>query len=266
MLLGEMLQDILLFGCVAATVVGARWLAGKLGWMPETYYIVRTMAEHARAVLTQKLGLVRDAESDGDGPLIRDGFRVSFDVDERSRSFCRVDWGSEASPAEPESDFEFGHPRYAGDAVLAWVDPQKPMEHLDWCLDLAHAACGSGLWGELEKTHGLARSQLPGQHPVLQGSVHGRAVSLSQSAEGLSLVASMPQGLEAVLGSGSTGNPVLDMLLDTTGVPPGAEEAVLALVHGHGARLQDGELSLLHAGPLADFWPAVNVLLQGLRP
>lgn len=263
---GGMLQDILLFACVVATLYGARWMAGKLGWMPETSYIVRTMAEHARAVLTQKLGLVRDSDSEAEGALIRDGFRVSFDVDERSRTLCRVYWASQAEPPEPEPPLEFGVPRLTGDAVLAWVDPQEPMEHLDWCVDLAHAACGTGLWGELEQTHGLARSLLRNQVPVLQGSVYGRAVSLSQSGAGVSLVAAVPLGLEAALGSGNTGNPVLDMLLETKGVPPGAEEAVLALVHGQGARLKHGELSLTFAGPLGDVWPAVNLLLQSLRP
>ncbi|MFT5585866.1 MAG: hypothetical protein ACI9VR_003461 [Cognaticolwellia sp.] len=258
---GAFVQDLFLFGCVLGTMYGARWIAGKLGWLPETSFLIRTMADHARAVLREKLGLLTGEKEPE--RLEKEGFPVGFLVDDRSRSLCHVALEAEAPLGELK--LEFGVPIYVGAAVVAWVDPQQPTEHLDWCLDMAHAVHGSGLWGELELAYGLTKGRLQTGHPFIQGSVHGRAVCITQTADGLSLVASVPAGLRAVLGAGETGNPVLDMLLETQGVPPGAEEAVLSLVHGLGAQLQDGELGVLHAGPLGAVWPAVRTLLGAVE-
>lgn len=216
-LAAEIFQDVVLLGFVLVITVGARWVGWKLGWLANPWVVMRTAAEHARALLNDKLGLVKGPVPGLEQPL-------------------------------------------TGDGVV--VDPARPMEPLDRAMDLAHDARGTGLWGELRQSYGMTLGRLESGHPFLQGSVHGQGVSITQSAAGLSLVASVPKGLRAVLGAGDTGNPVLDMLLDTQGIPPGADEAVLALVHGHGAQLQDGELSLLYPGPLGDVWPMVELLLR----
>lgn len=54
------------------------------------------------------------------------------------------------------------------------------------------------------------------------------------------------------------------MLLETDGIPPAAHDAVLRLVHGQGAVLEQGQLRLLHAGPLKEVWPATQDLLLAL--
>lgn len=240
-------------------------MAWKLGWVPETGFVVRMVAEHARAVLRKQLGLAGRSDKAFEEALRREGFEVRFHVDGRSRTLCHVGLEGEDLPDTQGLELAFGEPVYLGARVLAWVDPQKPLASLPWLLDLAHAAQRSGPWGRLITEHGLQAQRSETGETTLRGRVHGRSLTLTQSPDrGLQLQAELPQTLRVVLGKGQTGNPVMDMLVDAQGLPAGSDEAVLSLVHGHGARMEAGALQVSHRGPLMDLWPAVEVLLAGL--
>ncbi len=261
----EVLRDLLLLGCVAVFLYGGRWVAWKLGWVPETGFVVRMVAEHARAVLRKQLGFAGRSDKAFEEVLHREGFEVRFEVDVRSRTLCHVGLAGEDLPDTQGLELAFGEPAYLGARVFAWVDPQKPLETLPWLLDLAHAAQRSGPWAALITDHELQAQRSETGETTLQGTVHGRSICLTQSpARGLQLQAEIPQTLRVVLGRGQTGNPVMDMLVDAQGLPPGSDEAVLSLVHGHGARMDGGALQVTHRGPLMDLWPAVEVLLAAL--
>lgn len=72
----------------------------------------------------------------------------------------------------------------------------------------------------------------------LHGSVGPADLDVQFDEGGWSLRARTALSYVARPGTGSSGNPVLDMLVAVRGpVPAGTEEAVLALVHGQGARI-----------------------------
>lgn len=249
------------------------WAIGKLVWkrlersgqLPLSFGKGVSAADRARRRLAQTTALLPSSSEGFERGLVRDGMEVGVTVDARARSLLIVRLNTDSTPPLASLELPFRVPTYAGSIVVTWVDPGAPLAELDWCLDLAHAARGTGLWGELALREELQAARLESGHPFLQGCVSDSAVSIVRGPEGLSVVASVPDGVSARPGQGDTGNPVLDLLLDTQGLPAAAHEAVLLLVHGQGGTLEQGQLRVLHPGPLGEVWPAVQVLLTALR-
>ncbi|MFT5585865.1 MAG: hypothetical protein ACI9VR_003460 [Cognaticolwellia sp.] len=260
-------MELIFVGVAIGTLFG--WLAWKAaegaGFLPGLGFTRRHIRQLAVDTLNQEPKLFPSSNPVLLSGMVRDGFEIDFVVDAQARTVLRVALNPAEAPDIDDLVLPLHWPVYAGNLVLEWVDPKDPLRHLEWCLDLVHAASGTGLWGQIAAQYEMYAGRMVSGHPYLKGRVCGRELSIVQSAEGLSLVTSIPSTLRAVLGTGSSGNPVVDLLLDTQDIPPNAHEAVLVLVHGLGATLQDGELKLLHLGPLGAVWPSLFTLLDELR-
>lgn len=165
-----------------------------------------------------------------------------------------------------QTPLELGVPHFEDGYALMWVDRDAPLAALSWVVDVAHAHAQSGGWAAVAEQHDLVGGTRADGQPGLSGHVMGRALSLGQlDASGIHLTLAVPQGLYPRPGTGGIGDPVMDLLVESSGVPAEAREAVLALVHGRGACIEQGELRLCHLGPLAEIWPEVLGLLEALE-
>ena len=128
-----MFQDLLLLGCVVASMYGAWWAGWRLGWLAEPSFIVRTMVEHAWAVLTLRLGLSRSAGTALESAPSLDGFQAGSALGEHSLTMCHFVLDPQAMGSVSDLELEFRVAIYAGSAVVVWVDPQHHSERTDRC-------------------------------------------------------------------------------------------------------------------------------------
>lgn len=172
------------------------WVIGKLvrpylersGKLPMKTDASLSATERARRRLAQEPTLLPTTTPGFERGLVREGMEVGVTVDGRARSLICIRLNTESPPVLEDVELPFRVPSYAGPLVLTWVDPAAPLAELDWALDLAHAAAGSGLWGELAASDDLEAGRLDSGHPFLQGRVLGRPVSIVRGAEGLGVV------------------------------------------------------------------------------
>ncbi len=128
-----MVQDLLLLGCVVATMYGTWWAGWKLGWLAEPAFVVRTMFEHAWSLLSQRLGSNRGARTAVETDSSLDGFQAGYALGEHSLTMCHLVLDPQAMESVSELDLEFRVAVYAGPAVAVWVDPQHGLERSDRC-------------------------------------------------------------------------------------------------------------------------------------
>lgn len=200
------------------------------------------------------------AKGGTEGQMQRGVHALRFVVDRRARTLLQIDVGAKGAKDFTKLDLELCVPVCVGGYVVMWVDAERPFADLAWPIDLADACRAAGLWGSLADQHAL-RLFWEQDYPRLKGKLSGRAVALTQTSAGVQLRVQVNSELFAERGSGDCGDPVLDLLIDSRGVPLGAREAVLALVHGKGAEISDGRLTLLYPGSLQDVWPELLTLL-----
>lgn len=128
-----MVQDLLLLGCVVATMYGTWWAGWKLGWLAEPAFVVRTIIEHAWAVLSLRLGLNRIGRTAVETAPSLDGFQAGSALGEHSLTMCHFVLYPQAMESVSDLDLEFRLALYTGSAVVVWVDPQHCLEHTDRC-------------------------------------------------------------------------------------------------------------------------------------
>jgi hypothetical protein len=99
----------------------------------------------------------------------------------------------------------------------------------------------------------------------LVGELNGRPVTATASGPLLTLAVDLDVHMRASAGSGSCGNPVLDALIDSSGVPEGDEGRILGFVHGEGGRIEGGQTqgctATLSGPTLAPLLAAMTALL-----
>jgi hypothetical protein len=128
-----MLQDLLLLGCVVASMYGAWWAGWKLGWLAEPSFIVRTMVEHAWAVLNLRLGLNRRAGTAVETAPSLNSFQAGSALGQHSLTMCHFVLDPQAMESVSDLELEFRVAIYAGSARVVWVDPQHHLERTDRC-------------------------------------------------------------------------------------------------------------------------------------
>ena len=183
-----------------------------------------------------------------------DGQRtVQAHVAPDGRTILWVAVGSESGVDEP--DLEYLTPTLSPGWILTWVDPAHPLAALEFTLHFAQAIEGHGPWVEFAEARTLRLSLSPEFQPSLSGSLNGREVHLRPRVSTVSITTAVDDSLRAVPGSGATGNPVLDMFLDTSNVSADLTESVLALLHHGNGQIQHGTLTSIVPIGLAEAWP-----------
>lgn len=206
------------------------------------------------------------AKGGSEGSLEREGLALRFVVDGRARTLAQIDVCATGARDFTAQALELGVPLFLDGYALVWVDGDRPLSDLGWVLDLAHAYGGTGSWGALAAQHDLVWGRGAEGYPELKGPVAGRACLLRQQGpSGIYLELALPPELFAQPGTGVSGDPMMDLLVESSGIPEGAREAVLALVHGRGARIGEGQLRLSHPGRLGELWPEVWALVEALE-
>lgn len=144
--------------------------------------------------------------------------------------------------------------------LSCWVDPKHWDRPLPQMCALRDALMGQGPWAEVAREHGLVLTQSPVGMPRLQGTLHDRSLQVEATGEGLWVHAEVDPSLYAAPGRGRSGNPVLDLCMDTRGVPDTLVEALLQLLHQQGGSCVDGALKTHWDGSLGELLG----LLQGV--
>lgn len=149
--------------------------------------------------------------------------------------------------------------------LTCWVDPKHWEEPLPDMLILRDALSGEGVWAELATAHKLELSQTPAGLPRIAGSVHGRSLQIEATGEDLWVHAQAAPTLRALPGTGQSGNPVLDLCMDTQGVPEDLVTPLLELLHRQGGRCLDGALETHWEGGLAELFEQLLPVLSHNR-
>ena len=200
------------------------------------------------------------AKGGTEGQMQRGVHALRFVVDRRARTLVQIDVAAKGAKDFSKLALELCVPVCESGYVVMWVDAEQPFESLGWPVDLADACRSAGLWGRLAEQHAL-RLLWAEDYPRLKGMLLGRSLELTQTSAGVLLSVQVNPELFAERGRGDCGDPVLDLLIDSRRVPLAAREAVLALVHGKGAEIGGGRLTLLYPGSLQDVWPELLTLL-----
>jgi hypothetical protein len=198
------------------------------------------------------------AKGGTEGEMQRGGHTLRFHVDQRARTLVQIDVGAKGAKDFTKTPLEICVPTVIDGYVVMWVDAEQPFEHLAWPIDLADAVERKGLWGQLADQHALVWS---GEHLKLEGLIGDRVVEISLEDGAVCVSVQVSPSLYAERGTGQSGDPVLDMLVDSHGIPGPARELVLGLVHGHHAEISGGWLQLRHQGSLPEVWPEIEALL-----
>ncbi len=89
---------------------------------------------------------------------------------------------------------------------------------------------------------------------TIDGDHEGLEFSIRQKGHRASVRVDLPGARAATVwarpGKGDSGNPVLDMLIDSQGIPESVVEQVLDLVHGRGGVIEKGSIRVLWDGDL----------------
>ena len=132
--------------------------------------------------------------------------------------------------------------------LTCWVDPKHWNTPLPAMLILRDALSGEGEWAHVAAEHKLKLTQTSKGLPRLEGSIHGRTLQIEATGEGLWVRAQTDPTLRAIPGKGNSGNPVLDLCMDTHGVPEVLTTPMLELLHQQGGRCVDGVLESTWTG------------------
>ncbi len=226
----------------------------------------KALIAQTRVRLLEENPELAPAKGGSEGSLEREGLALRFVVDGRARTLVQIDVCATGARDFTEQELTLGVPRFVSGYALVWVNGDRPLADLEWVLDLAHAYAGTGSWGALAAQHDLVWGRGAEGYPELKGPVAGRACLLRQEGpSGLYLELALPPGLYARPGTGVSGDPMMDLLVESSGIPVGAREAVLALVHGRGAHIEGGRLQLSHPGSLGALWPELWALVEALE-
>ena len=98
-----------------------------------------------------------------------------------------------------------------------------------------------------------------------EGRVDGVEVSVRQNGHVADVQVSMPQQVFVRPGQGNSGNPVLDLLVDSQGIPDALVEPVLEVVHGRGGVIDCGALRVTWTGDIKGCLDTVLAIARGLR-
>ncbi len=199
--------------------------------------------------------------------LAEHGFTNTFD-----KLYCAPDWGEYcnfkvqirpkqstiivptlrapygALPREADVDF-------APDALL--VRFLTGSQFVEPALERAKAVANeyreAGQWNEAAKSYGLSFRFASGLRTI-DGDHEGMEISIRQEGHKARVWVDLPGARAATVwarpGKGDSGNPVLDMLIDSQGIPESVVEQVLDLVHGRGGTIEKGDIRVLWEGDM----------------
>ena len=162
----------------------------------------------------------------------------------QDRSTLEVNFGMLPYGQPEEEDIEFVGRR----AVLTFPTSRDEVEPaLSRVAELRSVYVNAGRWRQAAEEHGLNFRVAYGLRRI-----EGDGFLALQEARHAVITAHVPPQVRAVPGSGNSGNPVLDMLIDSQHVPDELVESVLDLVHGRGATIRDGQLRLEWSGDMVE--------------
>ena len=122
----------------------------------------------------------------------------------------------------------------------------------------------AGAWHVAARHHGLRFRFASGLRHI-QGKVDGIEVSVRQNGQVADVQVSVPQQVFVRPGKGDSGNPVLDLLVDSQGIPDAVVEPVLEVVHGRGGVIDRGVLRVSWTGDIKGCLDSVLAIARGLR-
>lgn len=156
---------------------------------------------------------------------------------------------------------------FSPDGIL--VHFQTGIEHVEEALvraeELLLEAEEAGRWRVAAETHGLRFRMAAGLRQIHGSTRDGVEISVRQKGSAAEVWADIPHGPWARPGRGSCGNPVLDMLIDSHGIPDSECERVLEVVHGHGGLLDQGRLQVSWSGDMDHCLDTVLTIARALR-
>jgi hypothetical protein len=138
--------------------------------------------------------------------------------------------------------------------LTCWVDPKHWDKPLPAMLVLRDALAGEGEWAQVAMAHNLQLTQTPAGLPRLEGRIHGRSLQIEATGEGLWVRTQTDPSLRAIPGRGDSGNPVLDLCMDTHGVPEALITPLLELLHQQGGRCSEGALETSWTGGVEELF------------
>jgi len=164
-----------------------------------------------------------------------------------------------AFPEEPDAEF-------TDDGVLVHFppSPEQVSPSLARAERLQRQVEEAGAWHVAARHHGLRFRFASGLRHI-QGKVDGIEVSVRQNGQVADVQVSVPQQVFVRPGKGDSGNPVLDLLVDSQGIPDAVVEPVLEVVHGRGGVIDRGVLRVSWTGDIKGCLDSVLAIARGLR-
>ena len=123
----------------------------------------------------------------------------------------------------------------------------------------------AGRWRVAAEGRGLRFRMVAGLRQIDGITRDGVEVSVRQHGSAADVSVDIPAGPWARQGRGSSGNPVLDLLIDSHGIPDSACEGVLDVVHGRRGRLEEGRLLVRWTGDMEACLDTVLSIARALR-
>jgi hypothetical protein len=157
--------------------------------------------------------------------------------------------------------------RFSDDGILVhfrpfWQQVQPALERADRLLLEIEEA---GAWKDAAAAYGLRFRMHSGLRQISGETGDGIDVSIRQEGSEADVRVAVPAGVWAREGKGSAGNVVLDMLIDSQGIPQGIAEQVLDVVHGRQGRIESGALLVRWQGEMDACLDTVIAIARGLR-
>lgn len=164
-----------------------------------------------------------------------------------------------AFPEEEDAEF-------TDDGILVHFPPlpEQVSPSLDRAERLRQQVEEAGAWHAAARHHGLRFRFASGLRHI-QGKVDGIDVSVRQNGPVADVQVSVPQQVFVRPGKGDSGNPVLDLLVDSQGIPDAVVEPVLEVVHGRGGIIDRGALRVNWTGDIKGCLDTVLAIARGLR-
>lgn len=145
--------------------------------------------------------------------------------------------------------------------LTCWVDPKHWQAPLPGMLILRDALLKQGIWAETAQRYSLDLAQNPAGLPMLTGTLHTRNIRVEAADKGLWVHAEVDPTLRAVPGRGRSGNPVLDLCMDTHGIPETLATTLLGLLHEQDGTCQGGTLETSWRGDLESLFAELDRVL-----
>lgn len=156
--------------------------------------------------------------------------------------------------------------RFSDDGILVhfrpfWQQVQPALERAERLLLEIEEA---GAWKDAAAAHGLRFRIHSGLRQINGETRDGVEVSVRQDGSAAEVRVQMPPEVWARGGRGSAGNVVLDLLIDSQGIPDHVAEHVLEVVHGRGGRIESGALHVRWSGDMEGCLNTVLGIARGL--